>query len=167
EEMGEEAEDRARLVERSRHRIRLLRRCVDGLRYALRRDGRHAGLTETVALKRCSRDDHQVHWNRLRLSPCPLLSRFAGARRDERAVGNDSLPSWSAHAPRDGRLLTWVVEARNPVARAIRPVVAEVRPAPRAVVPRDQTVGDGAAIFDRDHRRVADTRAWQRDDHAL
>ena len=60
-----------------------------------------------------------------------------------------------------------MIDARNPVTRAVRPVVAEVRPPARAVAPRDQSVGDRAAVVDLDQRRVADLACGRTDDDRI
>ena len=60
-----------------------------------------------------------------------------------------------------------MIDAWNPVTRAVRPVVAEVRPSSRAVGASDQSVGHRAAVVDADSvldaRRSDLVRQWNRD----
>ena len=98
--------------------------------------------------RRCG-DRHQVHGNRVRLTPAGERSRrcrrtgavMAEQRFREQYSVRHHLPfRRRAHVPRDRRLVARVVDGRDPVPRAVRPVVAERHPSARAVGTDDQAV---------------------------
>ena len=139
DEPSEQLHDLAGARERAGHEIALLRRRVHELRHtALPFREAARGVAEVETLERRRGDDHEVDGNPFRFAPHRLRSLAAVASRTVRVL--TSFPfattvcdAGARHAPRHRRLVARMIDARNPVTRAIRPVVAEVRPTSRAV----------------------------------
>ena len=125
---GVELNDVAGTTERAWQNLFLLGRDVHRLRNTSPQFGEPARSLTQIELHQWRRgNDHEVRRNRLRFAPtrerAPSFSHWQGPTFDERAVRNHRFAERRGHRPADRRLLARMVEARNPVAKAVWPVV--------------------------------------------
>src|SRR5439155_23382341 len=123
------------------------------------------GVADRILRERCGANHHAIRRYASRLTPDSFCATAAErAMGDELPVRNHGECCGRPNAPRHGRLVTRMVDTRDPVARAIRPVVAEVCPASKAVAPDDQAIEHRTVILDDDRvHGAASALAWQRD----
>ena len=149
-----------RVPEVAGHRRALLGRRVHHLVHATAVARESAGGVGKVESRERRRGDgEQIHRDRVRfaparLGPASVAIRGDGDLVDERPVGHDVHADGRAHGPRDGRLVARMIDRRNPVPRAVGPVVAESHPPAGAVGADDQAVGDRAAVLDAHVQRI-------------
>ncbi len=116
------------------------------------------GLAEVVFVERSGSDHHEIDRNRLLHPPTGHGPRRVGtpdpSLPETSAVGDDLEAAWGAHGPAHGCLVARMIDTGNPVTAAVRPIVREGRPAPRGVIPDDETVGDRPAVADGYGQRI-------------
>src|SRR5439155_9712573 len=116
-------------------------------------------------------DDHEIDRDRLVHPPPGDRPRRVGAvdrsLPETGAVGDHLEAARGAHGPAHGCLVARMIDTGNPVTRTVGPIVREGRPAPRAVIPDHETVGDRATVADGYGQRVARGRQRYADGAAV